>query len=148
MWPDIPSKCSDKSYSGEQQEDASECLMMLIELINKGSVPYCGSDDNNSTGVSLSHIKTAFLLLKYTLSKRHTYQSLMRPCWCIRWFDTVWFQVCFQLYVPVFSMSWYGYRYLWHCTLVSSTPFYSIMICNYNYFLTKTIEASICMPVP
>ena len=22
----------------------------------------------------------------------------------------------------VFSMSWYGYRYLWHCTLVSSTP--------------------------
>ena len=41
----------DKFYSGEQQEDASECLMMLIELINKGSVPYCGSNDNNSTGV-------------------------------------------------------------------------------------------------
>ena len=26
----------DKFYSGEQQEDASECLMILIELINKG----------------------------------------------------------------------------------------------------------------
>ena len=25
------------------------------KLINKGSVPYCGSNDNNSTGVSLSH---------------------------------------------------------------------------------------------
>ena len=35
---------------------------------------------------------------------------------------SVWFQVCFLLYVSVFSMSWYGYRYLWHCTLVSSTP--------------------------
>ena len=40
----------DKFYSGKQQEDASECLMMLIEFINKGSVPYCGSNDNNSTG--------------------------------------------------------------------------------------------------
>ena len=36
----------DKFYSGEQQ-DASECLMMLIELINKVSVQYCGSNDNN-----------------------------------------------------------------------------------------------------
>ena len=36
----------DKFYGGEQQEDASECLMMLIELINKGTVPYCGSNDN------------------------------------------------------------------------------------------------------
>ena len=46
----------DKFYSGEQQEDASECFMVLIDLINKGSVPYCGSNDNNSTGVSLSEI--------------------------------------------------------------------------------------------
>ena len=55
----------DKFYSGEQQEDASECLMMLIELINKGSVPYCGSNDNNSTGVSLSEILFSFMLEKY-----------------------------------------------------------------------------------
>ena len=52
----------DKFYSGEQQEDASECLMVLIELINKGSVPYCGSNDNNSTGVSLSEILFSFML--------------------------------------------------------------------------------------
>ena len=37
----------DKFYGGEQQEDASECLMMLIKLINKVSVPYCGSNENN-----------------------------------------------------------------------------------------------------
>ena len=55
----------DKFYSGEHQEDASECLLMLIELINKGSVPYCGSDDNNSTGVSLSEILFSFMLEKY-----------------------------------------------------------------------------------
>ena len=54
----------DKFYSGEQQEDASECLMMLIELINKGSVPYCGSNDN-LTGVSLSEILFSFMLEKY-----------------------------------------------------------------------------------
>ena len=55
----------EKFYNGEQQEDASECLMMLIELINKGSVPYCGSNDNNSTGVSLSEILFSFMLEKY-----------------------------------------------------------------------------------
>ena len=54
----------DKFYSGEQQ-DASECLMMLIEIINKGSVPYCGSNDNNSIGVSLSEILFSFMLEKY-----------------------------------------------------------------------------------
>ena len=55
----------DKFYGGEQKEDASECLMVLIELINKGSVPYCGSNDNNSTGVSLSEILFPFMLEKY-----------------------------------------------------------------------------------
>ena len=55
----------DKFYSGDQQEDASECLMMLIELINKGSVPYCGSYDNNSTRVSLSEILISFMFEKY-----------------------------------------------------------------------------------
>ena len=56
---------NDKFYSGERQEDASECIVMLIELINKGSVPYCGSNDNNSTGVSLSEILFSFMLEKY-----------------------------------------------------------------------------------
>ena len=39
--------------------------MILIELINNGSVPYCGSNDNNSTGVSLSEILFSFIWEKY-----------------------------------------------------------------------------------
>ena len=31
-------------YNGQSQQGISECLMMLIEVINKGSVPYCGSN--------------------------------------------------------------------------------------------------------
>ena len=46
-------------------DDASECHMMLIELINNGSVPYCGSDDNNSTVDSLSDILFSLMLEKY-----------------------------------------------------------------------------------
>ena len=55
----------DKFYICEHKKDASESLMMLIELINKGSVPYCGFNDNNSTGVSLSEILFSFMLEKY-----------------------------------------------------------------------------------
>ena len=54
----------DKFYGGKNQEDASECLTMLIEDINKSSVPYCGSNDNNSTGVSPSEIVFSFVLEK------------------------------------------------------------------------------------
>ena len=43
----------------------TSCLRMLMELINKGSVPYCGSNDNNLTGVSLSEIVFSFMLEKY-----------------------------------------------------------------------------------
>ena len=43
-------------YDGKNQQDSSECLLMLIEVINKGSVPYYGSHVSNSTGVSLSDI--------------------------------------------------------------------------------------------
>ena len=64
----------DKFYSGEQQEDASECLM-LIELINKGSLPYCGSNYNNSTGVSLSEILFSFMLEKYIVCDAYGLRS-------------------------------------------------------------------------
>ena len=50
----------DRFYGGEKQEDASECLMILIELINKGSVSYFGSNDKNSTG--FSYLKSYFHL--------------------------------------------------------------------------------------
>ena len=44
---------------------------MLIELIDKGSVPYCGSNDDNSTRVSLSEILFSFMLEKNILSAMH-----------------------------------------------------------------------------
>ena len=53
------------STGANNKEDASECLMLLIELINKGSVPFGDSYDNNSTGVSLSEILFSFMLEKY-----------------------------------------------------------------------------------
>ena len=34
---------------------------MLIEVINKGSVPYCGSNNNDSLGDSLSEIFSRML---------------------------------------------------------------------------------------
>ena len=55
----------DKFYGGQNEEDASECLTMLIELTSKGSVPYCGSNDINSTGVSRSELLLSFMLEKY-----------------------------------------------------------------------------------
>ena len=58
----------DTFYGGQSQQDSSECLMMLIEVINKGSVPYCDSNDKNSTGVSLSEILFSFMLEKYFVS--------------------------------------------------------------------------------
>ena len=52
-------------YDGKNQQDSSECLLMLIEIINKGSVPYYGSHVSNSTGVSLSDILFSFMFEKY-----------------------------------------------------------------------------------
>ena len=40
-------------------------ILILLEVINKDSVPYCGSIDNNSTGVSLSEILFSFMLETY-----------------------------------------------------------------------------------
>ena len=53
------------AFSGGQiHKDSLECLMVLIEVINNGSVPLCGSN-NNSTGVSLSEILFSFMLEEY-----------------------------------------------------------------------------------
>ena len=52
-------------YSGQTQQDSSEYHMMLGEVINKGSVLYCGSNDNNATGISLSEILFSFMLEKH-----------------------------------------------------------------------------------
>ena len=42
--------------------------MKLIDVINKGSVRYCGSSDNDSPGISLSDILFSFKLEKCVVS--------------------------------------------------------------------------------
>ena len=54
--------------------------MRLMELTNKGSVPYCGSSDYNSTGVPPFEILFSFMLEKYILCdafglRSSTYES-------------------------------------------------------------------------
>ena len=55
----------DAFYDGQIQQDSSECLTMLIQVINKGSIPYCGYNDNNATVVPLSEILFSFMLEIY-----------------------------------------------------------------------------------
>ena len=54
----------DTFYNGQNQQDSTECLMRLISIIHKGSLP-----DSNSTtypmGASLSDILFSFILEKY-----------------------------------------------------------------------------------
>ena len=52
--PAIKMCCLFISLSHRIQQGSSEYLMMRVEVFNKGSVPYWGSNDNNSTRVSLS----------------------------------------------------------------------------------------------
>ena len=54
---------SDTFYNGQIHQDSSECLTMLIEVINKGPMPYFGSNDN-STCVSLCGILFLFFVEK------------------------------------------------------------------------------------
>ena len=54
----------DTFYNGQNQQDSNECLLMLINIIHKGSMP-----DSSSTtypmGASLSDILFSFVLEKY-----------------------------------------------------------------------------------
>ena len=54
----------DTFHNGQNQQDSTECLLMLINIIHKGSLP-----DSNSTtypmGASLSDILFSFVLEKY-----------------------------------------------------------------------------------
>ena len=47
------------------QQKSSECLIIPIELINKGAVPYCDSSDDKSTGVSPCDTLFSFMLYNY-----------------------------------------------------------------------------------
>ena len=51
-------------YNGQNQEDSTECLLMLINIIHKGSLPD-SSSTTSPTGASLSDILFSFVLEKY-----------------------------------------------------------------------------------
>ena len=51
-------------YNGQNQQDSTECLLMLINIIEKGSMPD-SSSTTSSTGASLSDILFSFDLEKY-----------------------------------------------------------------------------------
>ena len=51
-------------YNGQIQEDSTECLLMLINIIDKGSMPD-SSSTTSPTGASLSDILFSFVLEKY-----------------------------------------------------------------------------------
>ena len=85
-------------------------------------------------------------------SKRHTSQTLVWPCWCIGWFDTVWFQVRFQMYGPLFSMSLYGSKYhvtvyigqqhpitVYRTFLVCVVLVLNVIRCSCHYFLGRIL---------
>ena len=51
----------DTFHDGQIQQGSSECLMLPLKVINKGSVPYRGSDDNNYTVVSSWNIISIYV---------------------------------------------------------------------------------------
>ena len=51
-------------HNGQNQEDSTECLLMLINIIHKGSMPD-SSSTISPTGASLSDILFSFVLEKY-----------------------------------------------------------------------------------
>ena len=69
-------------YNGQIQQGGSECLMMLKELINRGSVPYCGSNDNDSKGVSLFDILFSSMSQKYIVYNVCAYLWIW-PLWLV-----------------------------------------------------------------
>ena len=54
----------DTFYNGQNQQDSTECLLMLIDIIHKGSMPD-SSSTTYPTGASLSDILFSFVLEKY-----------------------------------------------------------------------------------
>ena len=54
----------DTFYNGQNQQDGTECLLMLISIIHKGSMPN-SSSTTYPMGASLSDILFSFVLEKY-----------------------------------------------------------------------------------
>ena len=54
----------DTLHNGQNQEDSTECLLMLIYIIHTGAMPD-SSSTTSTTGASLSDILVSFVLEKY-----------------------------------------------------------------------------------
>ena len=55
-------------YNGQNQQDSTECLLMLINIIDKGSMPD-SSSTTSPMGASLSDLLFSFVLEKYIVSE-------------------------------------------------------------------------------
>ena len=54
----------DLFYNRQNQEDSTECLLMLIDIMHKGSMPD-SSSTTSPTGASISDILFSIVLEKY-----------------------------------------------------------------------------------
>ena len=61
-------------FTGETQEDACECLMLLIEIMDKG-LGQCPTNDNISSKGSFSELQFPFVLEKYIICDICTVKS-------------------------------------------------------------------------
>ena len=82
----------------------------------------------------------SLLTFNKSLSKRHTYQKLLWPCWCVEWCDTVIISclVSYAHFNCIVQHSRYHNMYkgtMWHCALVSSIPSQSRgLVCRCAFF--------------
>ena len=70
-------------FTGEIQEDACECLMLLIEIMEKG-FGLCPTNDNINSKGSFSELLFSFVLEKYIICDICTIKSpqLLKPLIC------------------------------------------------------------------
>ena len=84
----------DTFYNGQNQQDSTECLLMLINIIHKGSMP-----DSSSTtyhmGASLSDILFSFVLEKYIVCGLMPHHLSLEVCYI------------FHLLIPLLCKIWF-----------------------------------------
>ena len=77
----------DTFYGGQIQQDSSECLMMLIELINKVSVPYCVSNNTNDNNNNSTSFYVLYITPTYTSSMQELIMQRMQQNYISHAFD-------------------------------------------------------------
>ena len=133
----------DKFYGGQNQQDSSECLTMLIERINKGSVPYCGSNDNNDAcglrSPSLDSSSVLYITPAYTSSMQESIMQGMQQKLeksCFRCKMNTWHVESNHIFI---------FYSLQNILLLFLIGFYKYMYIYINNYFTKDILCSISM---